>query len=226
MFEPLEAAERLAGDRAGIWFGKSGKNWSNLKWWHLSTVLLVIWSGMIYSIWYEKHSSRQYHQQTESYPANSTAKFYRGGTTTQSTYICRVQSCVWRLPKYWPPTPLSTQRVCPPPKPRARVYCTHSPGGGGGDGGVIILKDARHWIGLVVYSIISLRGMTWTGDLKCREVKNWILSKDKCKPVLLWLSLAGNLVRPLLPLYETEWKERGYGLWAQHGSPIYWVQDR
>jgi hypothetical protein len=25
-----------------------------------------------------------------------------------------VQSCVWRFPKYWPPTPLSTQRVCPP----------------------------------------------------------------------------------------------------------------
>ncbi len=22
------------------------------------------------------------------------------------TYICRVQSCVWRLPKYWPTTPL------------------------------------------------------------------------------------------------------------------------
>ena len=37
---------------------------------------------------------------------------------TQSTYVCRVQSSVWRLPKYWPPPhPLSTQRVCPPPVP-------------------------------------------------------------------------------------------------------------
>ncbi len=33
-----------------------------------------------------------------------------------STYIDRVQSSVWRLPNYGPPTPLSAQRVCPPPK--------------------------------------------------------------------------------------------------------------
>ncbi len=32
------------------------------------------------------------------------------------------------------------------------------------------------------------------------------------KPVLLGLSLAGNLVKPLLYLYGTEWRERGYGL--------------
>jgi hypothetical protein len=25
--------------------------------------------------------------------------------------------------------------------------------------------------------------------------------------------LAGNLVKPLLSLYGTEWRERGYGLW-------------
>ncbi len=37
--------------------------------------------------------------------------------------------------------------------------------------------------------------------------------KDECKPVLLGLSLAGNLVKPLLSLYGTEWRERGYGLW-------------
>ncbi len=29
---------------------------------------------------------------------------------------------------------------------------------------------------------------------------------------LLGLSLAGNLVKPLLSLYGTEWRERGYGL--------------
>ncbi len=37
---------------------------------------------------------------------------------------------------------------------------------------------------------------------------------DECKPVLLGLSLAGNLVKQLLTLYGTEWRERGYGLWA------------
>ncbi len=71
------------------------------------------------------------------------------GPYPQSTYICRVQSCVWRLQIYWPPTPLSTQRVCPPPAPKAGG--THSPGGGGG--GVNILEDARHWIGLLQYNL-------------------------------------------------------------------------
>jgi hypothetical protein len=36
--------------------------------------------------------------------------------------------------------------------------------------------------------------------------------RNKCKPVLLGLSLAGNLVKPLLSLHGTEWRERGYGL--------------
>jgi hypothetical protein len=40
-----------------------------------------------------------------------------GGTCHTTKSICRVQSCVWRLPKNLPPTPLSTQRVCPPPAP-------------------------------------------------------------------------------------------------------------
>jgi hypothetical protein len=44
--------------------------------------------------------------------------------------------------------------------------------------------------------------------------KNWIFPKEKCKPVLLRLSLARNLVKPLLSLYGIEWRERGYGLRA------------
>ncbi len=36
--------------------------------------------------------------------------------------------------------------------------------------------------------------------------------RDELKPVLLGLSLAGNLVKPLLSLYGTEWREFGYGL--------------
>jgi hypothetical protein len=36
--------------------------------------------------------------------------------------------------------------------------------------------------------------------------------RDKCKPVLLRLSLAGNLEKPLMSLYGTKWRERGHGL--------------
>ncbi len=71
----------------------------------------------------------------------------------QSTYICRVQSCVWRLPQYWPPNPLSTQRVCPPPSPKAGG--THTLAGRWVDGGSIFWKTPD--IGLASYSIISLR---------------------------------------------------------------------
>ncbi len=35
--------------------------------------------------------------------------------------------------------------------------------------------------------------------------------RDKCKPVTLGLSLAGNL-EDSMSLYGTEWRERGYGL--------------
>jgi hypothetical protein len=56
----------------------------------------------------------------------------------------------------------------------------------------------------------------------------------KCKPVLLRLSLAGNLEKPLMSLYGTEWRERGYGLRATamrneikrkkvHSVEKYWV---
>jgi hypothetical protein len=40
--------------------------------------------------------------------------------------------------------------------------------------------------------------------------KNWIFfaERDLCKPVLLGLSLAGNVEKPLMSLYGTEWKER------------------
>jgi hypothetical protein len=53
----------------------------------------------------------------------------------------------------------------------------------------------------------------YTGDIKCRAVKTGFAERDKCKPVLLRLSLAGNLEKPLMSLYGTEWRERGFGLW-------------
>jgi hypothetical protein len=43
--------------------------------------------------------------------------------------------------------------------------------------------------------------------------------RDERKPVLLGLSLAGNLVKPLLSLYGTEWRERGYGLRVRSQHP-------
>ncbi len=72
------------------------------------------------------------------------------GPYPQSTYICRVQSCVWRLPKYWPPTPPSPPKECvlPPHQRRGDTQYTRRAVGGG----VNILDDARHWIGLLQYN--------------------------------------------------------------------------
>jgi hypothetical protein len=49
---------------------------------------------------------------------------------------------------------------------------------------------------------------------------------DQGKPVLLRLSLAGNLVKPLLSLYGTEWRERGYGLREKDQQPGKEGQER
>ncbi len=54
-----------------------------------------------------------------------------------------------------PPPPLHPASVSPP-APKAGGYTdhTHSPGGEGAwGGGVNILKDARHWIGLLQYNL-------------------------------------------------------------------------
>jgi hypothetical protein len=49
------------------------------------------------------------------------------------------------------------------------------------------------------------------GRLQIQRGKNWdFAERDECKPVLLGLSLAGNLVKPLLSLYRTEWRERSH----------------
>jgi hypothetical protein len=48
-------------------------------------------------------------------------------------------------------------------------------------------------------------------NAKWREVKNGFRRKrNECKPVLLRLSLAGNLEKPLMSLYGTEWRECGF----------------
>jgi hypothetical protein len=38
------------------------------------------------------------------------------------------------------------------------------------------------------------------------------VERDECRPVLLRLSLAGNLEKSLKCTYGTEWRERGYEL--------------
>ncbi len=81
------------------------------------------------------------------------------------TCICRVQRSVWRLPNY----PLYTERVCPPPAPKA--WGTHSPGGEG-VGGVNISEDARHWIGLLQYNPSTTPSV---GKI-CR-LYNWVKNK-------------------------------------------------
>jgi hypothetical protein len=45
--------------------------------------------------------------------------------------------------------------------------------------------------------------------------KKLILPKEMSKPVLPRLSLAGDMEKPIMLLYGTEWRERGYGLSSQ-----------
>ncbi len=68
----------------------------------------------------------------------------------KSTYTYRVQSSVWRLRNYWPPTPFPPSECVLPPL--QRWGDTHLPGGEGGGRGVKISEDARRWIGLLQYN--------------------------------------------------------------------------
>jgi hypothetical protein len=60
-------------------------------------------------------------------------------------------------------------------------------------------------------------------DLKCRELKLGFAERDKCKPVLMSLSLAGNLKKTLILLYGTKRRElweRAW-LWTPTTTPVY-----
>ncbi len=76
---------------------------------------------------------------------------------------------------------------------------------------------------------LGLRRYDMNGIFQMQGGKNWILPKyvDQCKPVLLGLSLAGNLVKQLLSLYGTEWSERGYGLCEERNISVWnaeWIE--
>ncbi len=71
--------------------------------------------------------------------------------------IGRVQSCVLRLPKYWPPPPSIPGECVLPPHQRRGGHTRRAERGVG----VNILEYARHRIGLFLTVIISLR-VTWS----------------------------------------------------------------
>ncbi len=73
------------------------------------------------------------------------------GMRAQSTYIYRVQSSVWRLPNYWPPTPSPPSECVLPPHQRRGVHTRQ------GVGDVVSIFRKTPDIGLASYSIIPLR---------------------------------------------------------------------
>ncbi len=87
--------------------------------------------------------------------ANKPEQSEAGGrhqVSPQSTYVCRVQSSVWRLPKYWPPPPPSPPSECVLPRTKGRGGHTRRAVRGWGVNILNILEDARHWIDLLQYN--------------------------------------------------------------------------
>jgi hypothetical protein len=96
----------------------------------------------------------------------------------QSTYICRVQSCVWRLPKYWPPTPSPpSECVLPPHQGGGYTLAVRCKGGGKS----IFLKTPE--IGLASYKVISLRSrLTENIPVSDPIVKHpWVPTLPNCR---------------------------------------------
>ncbi len=71
-------------------------------------------------------------------------------TGAHSTYIYRVQSTVWRLPNYWPPTSSPPSECVLTPHQR-RGYTLAGRWGGGGQY-LNISEENRHWIGFLQYN--------------------------------------------------------------------------
>ncbi len=93
------------------------------------------------------------------FPLFYVSSFGTGSSDGATKYLqYRVQSSVWRLPNYWPPTPSPPSECVLPPHQRRCVHhgaSTHSPGGEGVGGGPIFRKTLD--IGLASYSIVPLR---------------------------------------------------------------------
>jgi hypothetical protein len=87
-------------------------------------------------------------------------------------------------------------------------------GGGGREGGGanFLISDNTRELG---YSFLYSRSSYRDGGHEQLissggRFKPAFAERNKCKPVLLGFSLARNLVKPLLSLYGTEWRDRGY----------------
>jgi hypothetical protein len=115
------------------------------------------------------------------------------GLYSQSTYICRVQGCVLRLPKNLPPTPSPPSECVLPPPPPPPPKDTHR--AVRGVGGSIFWKTPD--IGLASYSIISLRlycikSIRWSRTFKTRWATSRGYISHRCMQIVQSVLLGGG----------------------------------
>ncbi len=92
-------------------------------------------------------------------------------TVLRREIIVRGQSYFYRLPKYWPPIPLSAWRVCPPPNKGGGYTLAGRRGGWG----VNILEDDRNRIALLQWSLYAVLYVhcTENGFWACMGIVNY-----------------------------------------------------
>ncbi len=120
------------------------------------------------------------------------------GAGPQRTYTYRVQSSVWRLPNYWPPTPSPPSECVLPPVPKP--VGTHSPGGEG-VGGSIFQKTPD--IGLSSYSIIPLRFLSVL--IIVRYCGEWLAIYERPFCVLFGDKYISHEIFVVLHLKKKDW---------------------
>ncbi len=128
---------------------------------------------------------------------DKSGRYQMQGAQSNHVYIKSTTVCV-PLSELGLSQPLSRQGVCPSLQNRGGGGA-HSPAGEG--------LGKSHFRRLE--KKLSTLPTLWQGG------KTGFWWKTPMKPVLLRLSLAGNLEKPLtcISLYGTEWREREYGLW-------------
>ncbi len=90
--------------------------------------------------------------------------------------------------------------ICPPP-PHATTYWLAT-----------CCSGTAAQIGLTKIPLTKSKTVRYEREISnAGRLKLDFAERDKCKPVLLILSWAGNLEKPLISLYGIEWRERGYG---------------
>ncbi len=127
------------------------------------------------------------------------------GSARREIITERGQSYVSRLPKYWPPTPLSARRVCPPPPPPTK-------GGEGVGGQYFGRRETWDWPLIVIISLYTV----------APGLRIW---KPYCLKVilLLWAILHCDACWVSILCAASFWKDKNklfFGLFIPH------VQDR